>query len=483
MWLFYLIMYKHLNNKIFYVQWVGAILISLLVPFYSVNTDFCFILNSIKNNLFFYFLNSFIPIIIIYILKYFAYTPFRTHRRFLVIYSTTLFFFIYLSSQLILWKIFFTSPLQDTDIIILASKNIIISSLITTFLIFALYVLTTKLRNHFCTNGNILVIGAGWAGQEFAKTYYEKKSTGFKIIGFVDDNKNLQNKNIKISNNINIPVINTSKNLTKTCQNYNVDVIVLAITNDRSDTLLREIYECRKQNIIIEEMATVIENIYYKIPVHHIGKSSFSFDGELKIEPASVIITRIYNIIFAFLGLIFFSLCLLPWVYFLLTKTLKSSSIIFKQERIGLFDKKFKILKLKTMIDGIPAPKKEGLNWAVKDDPRIPKFCLLLRKLKIDEFPQLINVIKGDMNIVGPRPQMLELVQTFEAKIPYYSRRHLVRPGLTGWAQVNCSALSSCDDVLNALQYDLYYVKHRSLYLDILIILKTFKIIIKKEVS
>jgi exopolysaccharide biosynthesis polyprenyl glycosylphosphotransferase len=149
--------------------------------------------------------------------------------------------------------------------------------------------------------------------------------------------------------------------------------------------------------------------------------------------------------------------------------------VFFRQERVGKGEQPFTLIKFRTMRNDA---EKNGAVWACKDDPRVTKVGHILRKTRLDEIPQLFNVLKGDMSFVGPRPERPEFVETLKEKIPYYSKRHFVKPGVTGWAQVRYPYGASVEDSLEKLRYDLYYIKNFSIFLDILIILETIKVVL-----
>lgn len=263
------------------------------------------------------------------------------------------------------------------------------------------------------------------------------------------------------------------------CTKNRAEAILISTSYKRSSTLLSEIYQCRQQGIIVHELNWFIEQSCQRIPVG-LTRDPWAFDREIQVEDRNDFITRIYNVLFAIVALLIYGIFFFP-VIVILMKIFMPGPIFFKQQRVGLFDSVFTLYKIRTMINGAPKQRDEDLDWAQKDDPRIPWLGRIIRKLKLDEFPQAINVIRGDMNIVGPRPQMVELVETFEKELPYYSRRHSILPGLTGWAQVNYQALKTTEDVLQGLQYDLYYVKHRSFTFDLHIIIKTIYFILTKS--
>jgi lipopolysaccharide/colanic/teichoic acid biosynthesis glycosyltransferase len=148
---------------------------------------------------------------------------------------------------------------------------------------------------------------------------------------------------------------------------------------------------------------------------------------------------------------------------------------LFVQERIGLAGKKFKLFKLRTMIVHAPDA---GQRWTTKQDERITPIGRVLRRYRLDEFPQLINVIRGEMSLVGPRPEQPDIVSELEAEIPFYDVRHIVKPGISGWAQVNYPYGSSVSDARRKLEYDLYYMKHYSFFLDLYVVVRTLHVVV-----
>jgi exopolysaccharide biosynthesis polyprenyl glycosylphosphotransferase len=183
---------------------------------------------------------------------------------------------------------------------------------------------------------------------------------------------------------------------------------------------------------------------------------------------------RGFDLLFALLGIILF-LPLLPLLA-LLIKLDSPGPVFFRQTRVGEKDRHFTLYKFRTMRQD--AESLTGAVWAQEDDPRVTRMGRIVRKTRFDEIPQLLNVLKGDMSFVGPRPERPEFVGQLGEKIPYYSSRHCVKPGITGWAQVRYPYGASEEDALEKLRYDLYYIKNYSLWLEFLIILETVKVVL-----
>jgi exopolysaccharide biosynthesis polyprenyl glycosylphosphotransferase len=183
------------------------------------------------------------------------------------------------------------------------------------------------------------------------------------------------------------------------------------------------------------------------------------------------LLKRVMDIILALIGLAIF-LLMLPFIA-LAIKLDSSGPIFYMQERTGKAGKPFRVIKLRTMVQD--AEKRSGPLWAAKGDPRITTVGRFLRKSRLDEVPQIINVLRGEMSMVGPRPERPKFVEMLSEEIPFYNTRHVIRPGVTGWAQVKYRYGSSTYDSMVKLQYDLYYIRHRSLLLDLLILIRTVR--------
>jgi lipopolysaccharide/colanic/teichoic acid biosynthesis glycosyltransferase len=225
----------------------------------------------------------------------------------------------------------------------------------------------------------------------------------------------------------------------------------------------------------IRAYTQVYEEITHRIPVQHVDKDfylyfPFSRSNQNKLY---LFFHRILDLLFSVIGLIF-GFILFP-IILVGNLFANRGPLFYTQIRVGKNGKDFRIYKLRSMVTDA---EKDGAQFSRKFDSRVTKFGRFLRKSRFDEIPQFINVIKGDMSVIGPRPERPVFVKELSEEIPFYEVRHLVKPGVTGWAQVNANYGSSKEDSLEKLQYDLYYIKHRSLILDISIVIKTLSTII-----
>lgn len=301
----------------------------------------------------------------------------------------------------------------------------------------------------------------------------EKVDPHYKILGYINsDSTNVdENKKEDFVQNI------TNNNLQEFVNQNSISEIVIASqkTDGINTTLFSELIHLLENGFIIREYTQVYESSTQSIPVQYIAKDfyryfPFSRSNQNQLYLVGV---RVSEIIISIVGLLI-GVTLVPFV--LLGNFFGNrGKLFYSQKRVGQNGNKFKILKFRTMIKNA---EKNGAVFSQKNDIRITAFGKFLRKSRIDEFPQFINILKGEMAVIGPRPERPVFVNEIAQIMPFYETRHVIKPGLTGWAQVNYPYGATIDDSLMKLQYDLYYIKHRSVFLDINIIFKTLSTII-----
>ena len=239
---------------------------------------------------------------------------------------------------------------------------------------------------------------------------------------------------------------------------------------------VREMPELRLRGVVVENSSDLMERLTGKLPLNGLNPSTLIFAEGFRMNPIQRVLRRLFSLAVSFLALV---ICL-PFIPFIILAVRLSSPgpIFFSQTRVGLRGELFTLYKFRTMRQDAEA---QGAVWAVKDDARVTPIGMFLRKTRIDEIPQLWNVLRGDMAFVGPRPERPEFVQWLSQEIPFYDLRHLIRPGITGWAQVRYRYGASLEETKWKLEYDLYYVKHLSIGLDLLIMFETIKTIILRR--
>ena len=311
-----------------------------------------------------------------------------------------------------------------------------------------------------------IVVGAGWAGRTIVQAIKESLASGYQLVGYIDDDPAKQGQTIE-----GVPVIGTRHDLIPLAKAERVSEVILAITHEMHGELFKALMDCQELGIQITLMPLLYEEITGKVPVRHIGES---WPAALPLDHASTgslfpAFKRAMDIILAAIGLTVLAI-LFPFVALVICID-SSGPIFYAQERVGKGGKTFRAFKFRSMILG--AEGKGEAVWAEERDARVTRVGRFLRATHIDELPQFIDVLRGEMGVVGPRPERPEFVAELERRIPFYRLRHAVRPGMAGWALVKYGYGSSVEDALIKLQYDLYYIKHQSLYLDFLILLKS----------
>lgn len=249
--------------------------------------------------------------------------------------------------------------------------------------------------------------------------------------------------------------------------------VIVAMPNRRGTIPVEELLNLRLAGVKVEEATSWLEKISGRIEVEQLYPSWFIFAEGFRFSTVNRILRRIVNFIAAFCSLIL-ALPIIPLVA-LAVKMSSKGPVFYRQERVGRGGQTFYCYKFRTMRQDAEAD--TGATWATDDDPRITKVGKYLRLLRLDEIPQLWCVLKGDMHFVGPRPERPEFVQWLSREIPYYNLRHVVRPGITGWAQVQYKYGNTLEDAREKLQYDLFYIKNASVGLDLLIMFQTIKIV------
>ncbi len=252
-----------------------------------------------------------------------------------------------------------------------------------------------------------------------------------------------------------------------------IDRVIVAIEDRRGATPLRELLELRYKGLFIDDANTLIERLEGKLPLDGLTPSSLIFTDGFKISAGKQLLRRLLSFGISFIGLL---VCLPLFPILMLAVRLSSPGpIFFRQTRVGRHGQTFSVIKFRTMKADAEAG---GAVWAVANDSRVTRLGKFMRKSRLDEIPQMWNVLKGDMSFVGPRPERPEFVEWLSREIPFYELRHMVRPGITGWAQVRYQYGASLEESKRKLEYDLYYVKHLSLGLDLLIMFETVKTIL-----
>lgn len=314
----------------------------------------------------------------------------------------------------------------------------------------------------------ILVLGSGAAAQAVGRTLRESDPYA-DVIGFLRAPNEKQ---------LAVPateLLTLRKSLVDLAVDENVSEIVVALTERRGGSMpMRDLLDCKIQGIVVSDLATHFEKRLGQIRVDYVNAGWLIFGDGFNQGMLRTAMKRVFDITSALTLLVVASPVILATMA--LTALVSRGPIFYTQPRIGLNGRPFRVIKFRSMKTDAESDGKP--RWATADDDRITPLGKVIRKFRIDELPQLLNVLKGEMSLVGPRPERPFFVDKLVDDIPYYSVRHSVKPGLTGWAQVRYHYGVTVDDSQQKLQYDLYYVKNHTLFLDMLIMLETVAVVL-----
>ena len=317
---------------------------------------------------------------------------------------------------------------------------------------------------------NTIIVGAGKAGTRIAEIINTTEGVSYRVLGFIDDDP------AKIGTEIEgYPVLGGSERYFEIVEELNASQIIMAISNHLDERIFDCLTQSEERGITVTTMPMIYEELLGRVPVHLLNTDWLlrSFYDMSHSSLFYEILKRLFDILGGLIGLIL--LCLITPVVALATLIDSGRPIFYTQERLGLRGGAFNMIKFRTMVqnaekDGIARP-------ASEHDSRITKVGSFLRRSHLDEMPQFINVLRGDLSLVGPRAERPQIVKDLQREVPFYRARLLVRPGITGWAQVNQNYAAGTEENTVKLEYDLYYIKHRSLLMDLSILFHTFKMI------
>ncbi len=327
-----------------------------------------------------------------------------------------------------------------------------------------------SLTGHPEIGEKILVVGTGQTALDTAEAVWERRDAGYRIVGFVSENGAKPREKLGRSE-----ILGRAIDLEGIIRSEKIDRVVIAVRERRgafpTEALLKM---SLAGDVSIEECTSFFERITGKVHVDMLRPSWLIFAGRRRESPFRLLIREFVHRSMAFVGLVLsLPIAILTAV---LIKIESRGPVFYRQERIGRNGRLFNVIKFRSMridaeADGQPI-------WAASNDERATRVGRVIRKLRIDEIPQFWNILKGEMNFVGPRPERPHFVEQLAKEIPFYEHRHLVAPGLTGWAQIKYPYGASVSDAIQKLQYDLYYIKNQSVALDMMIVFDTVKTVL-----
>lgn len=314
----------------------------------------------------------------------------------------------------------------------------------------------------------LLFLGTNSVALEIAEQLGERPELGLASVGFVDDKRE---RGEKLPGGVVLGGIPDLRSIVADCR---PDRIVVGLSERRQLLPVHDLLDLRFGGIRIEEAAVMYETAFGRVSTRELRPSQLIFTTELGPQPRNLMLQSLYSTVLAFIGVVLAAPIML--IVAVLVKVTSKGPILYRQTRVGMNGNLFTVLKFRTM--RVDAEADTGAVWAKKNDPRVTPIGRYLRKSRLDELPQLFNVLRGEMSIVGPRPERPEFVRTLSEQIPFYRQRHAVRPGITGWAQVNYKYGETLEDTIIKLEYDLYYIKNLSPSLDFFIIFHTAKVML-----
>lgn len=311
----------------------------------------------------------------------------------------------------------------------------------------------------------ILIAGETNISKKIALLINSKKYLHSHIVGYMSNDKDADSsQDIKfLGNTDNLPLIVTREN---------IDQLIVAYKKI-DEGMMKLLLDCMQKKVKVTDFKKVIEDIAGKVPIEHLDDNWFILQLSTINKRYFWYAKRLTDIVLSFIGLCIV-IPFLPLIA-LLIKLDSRGPVLYSQMRIGKGSKPFRVWKLRTMAADAD---KNNVYWTIEKDSRITRLGKALRKIRLDELPQFINILKGDMSFVGPRPEAVSLVDMYAKEIPYYSERHMVTPGVTGWAQINYPYGNSIEDTRQKLMYDFYYIKNRNFTLDTMIFLRTIRTVL-----
>ncbi len=312
----------------------------------------------------------------------------------------------------------------------------------------------------------VLIVGGGRAGRTLLEMLRKMPQLPFHVVGIVDDDPD------KIGTELEgVPILSSADKISTLVSENQITEIIVAISGEMHGHTFQILLDVQEKGVEISRMQTMYEELNGRVPIFHLEADWIlrSFVEQSRVGSFYHLAKRAIDIAGGLVGVLGLVL-VTPFVA--LATTLESGRPVFyTQTRSGQGDRPYEVIKFRTMYQD--AEKDGRAQWAQENDERVTKVGRVLRRTHLDELPQFVNVLRGDMSLVGPRPERPELVEHFQQHVPFYRARLLVKPGISGWAQINQDYAANVEETFIKLEYDLYYIKHRSLLLDLLILLRT----------
>ena len=314
----------------------------------------------------------------------------------------------------------------------------------------------------------VLIAGTGPAGIRLVRELVEHPELNFTVLGFLDEKGENIGKRL-----VNPGIIGALEELDEFVRKERVDRVVLSFAERRGQMPVEKLLRMKFSGTRVEDAYSLYEKLTGQIMLERLTPSWLILSDGFRLNSLQLLLKRVSDVLMSVIALV---LCAPLALLIAFAIYLESGTpILFRQQRVGLKEQRFRILKFRSMWHDAD---KSSATWATEGDKRVTRVGRVLRRYRLDELPQFVNVLLGDMSIVGPRPEQPALVSMLEQQIPYYAQRHTVRPGITGWAQIKYKYGASVGDAITKLEYELFYIKHMSISFDFLIIFRTIQVVL-----
>ena len=354
--------------------------------------------------------------------------------------------------------------------LVLPRRTMIFGSILLIILLPAWRIIYSSLVLRALAADRLLFLGASQTACRIAEHIQQNPELGMMAIGFVADPDDGSPPR-------GTPLLGPLERFREIVDRTRPDRVVVGLFERRQKMPLLELLDVNFSGVQVEDAAVTFEQVFHRVSTDQLRPSQLIFSRELGPRPGTVQMQSLYSTVLAMTGVVILAPLML--LVALLVRLTSPGPALYRQLRVGRNGSLFSVYKFRSM--RIDAEKETGAVWAAKNDPRVTRLGKTLRRLRIDELPQLFNVLKGEMSIVGPRPERPEFVATLSEQIPFYRQRHCIRPGITGWAQINHKYGDTIEDTVTKLEYDLYYIKNLSPSLDFYIIFQTLKVMVQQR--
>lgn len=354
--------------------------------------------------------------------------------------------------------------------LLLSRGVLVIAMLLTAAFVFVGRKLLDRAWQLTAAQQPVLILGAGRLATDLARHISSRTDLKLRVEGFIAGAPG----ETAAASLAGAPVLGNAADLASIANGRRLSRVIVALEDRRGVLPVRDLVSLRVRGVYVEDAATALAALTGRVPLSAVKPSWFVFSNGFRRSKWNELLKRLLDIVAATVGLLL-SLPLMGLIAVLIRLDSKGPAI-YRQVRVGRMGKVFELLKFRSMC--ADAETAGGAKWAAANDPRVTRIGRILRKYRLDELPQFWNVLRGEMSFVGPRPERPVFVDELRAVIPYYDERHTVRPGLTGWAQVQYSYGSSVEDALTKLEYDLFYLQNMSLMFDLVIVLQTIRIVV-----